>query len=62
MFLKSLKITLGKMQRVACNSNSLTSYTVIQNKKQQKLLFTTFLLDWKDLKDIANKGDSIGSS
>ena len=62
MFLKNLKITLGKMYRVACNSNSVTSYTVIQNKKQQKLLFTTFLLDRKNLKDIANKNNSIGNA
>ena len=50
------------MSRVACNSNILMTYTVIQNKKKQKLLITTFLLDRKDLKDIANKSDSIGSS
>ena len=56
-FLKHLILALG-IKRVTRNSPTFLPYS--KNKKQQKLLITTFLLVRVNLKHIANKSDSIG--
>ena len=56
--LKNLKLAAG-IKRLT--RNSLIFLPQFKNKKQQKLLITTFLLVQKNLQDIANGSDGIGS-